>query len=83
MKSRDQLIDVGFNSFIIKDRVKAIFSPNDTAMKKMKVVAGQEQMIINLSFGFETKSIILMDSGHVIQSVISVPDFIGLVKEGK
>jgi len=73
---QEYLVDVGFNSFIVKDRIQAIFSPSSSAMKKLKYVAGQEQHIVNLTYGYETKSIIMMDSGHIILSGLSVDDFL-------
>ncbi len=76
MMPHECLVDVGFNSFIIRDRIQAIFSPSSSAMKKLKYVAGQEQHIINLTYGYETKSIIMMDSGHIVLSGLSVEDFL-------
>jgi len=70
------ILGIGFNSFLVRDRVQAIFSPENPAMKKVKIVADQEQMIINLTFGYETRSIILMDSGHIVLTILSVDEFL-------
>jgi regulator of extracellular matrix RemA (YlzA/DUF370 family) len=45
-------------------------------MRKRKTLAGQEEMVINLTYGYEMKSIILMDSGHIILSVVPLDAFI-------
>lgn len=80
---KDLLISIGFDSFVIKDRIQAVFSPSNRAMKKMKTVADQEQMVVNLTFGYETKSILLMDSGHVLLTVVEVDEFLKEYAKGK
>lgn len=80
---KDLLISIGFDSFVIKDRIQAVFSPSNRAMKKMKTVADQEQMVVNLTFGYETKSILLMDSGHVLLTVVAVDEFLKEYAKGK
>lgn len=76
MTQSNLLINLGFDSFIVRDRVKAVFSPEHAGMKKRKTLAGQEEMVINLTYGYEMKSIILMDSGHIILSVLPLDTFV-------
>ncbi len=76
MTRSNLLIHLGFNSFIIRDRVKSVFSSEHSGMRKRKTLAGQEEMVINLTYGYEMKSIILMDSGHIILSVVPLDAFI-------
>lgn len=79
----DLLISVGFETFIVRDRIQAVFSPENTAMKKMKMVADQERRVINLTYGYETRSIVLMDSGHVLLTVVEVEEFLKEYTKGK
>jgi len=71
-----ELIDIGFRTYIVKNRIQGIFSPSNTIIKKFKSVADKEQMILNLTYGSETQSFIMMDSGHVIMTVLSVEEFL-------
>ncbi|HPF17316.1 MAG TPA: DUF370 domain-containing protein [Thermotogota bacterium] len=73
-----ELIDIGFKTYIVKSRVQGIFSPSNSIIKKFKSVADKEQMILNLTYGAETKSFIMMDSGHVVMTVLSVEEFLQL-----
>lgn len=71
-----ELIDIGFRTYIVKNRIQGIFSPSNTIVKKFKSVADKEQMILNLTYGSETRSFIMMDSGHVIMTILSVEEFL-------
>ena len=73
-----ELIDIGFKTYIVKSRVQGIFSPSNSIIKKFKSVADKEQMILNLTYGAETQSFIMMDSGHVVMTVLSVEEFLRL-----
>jgi regulator of extracellular matrix RemA (YlzA/DUF370 family) len=71
-----ELIEIGFKTYIVKNRIQGIFSPCNNIIKKFKTVADKEQMILNLTYGYETQSFIMMDSGHVIMTTLSVEEFL-------
>lgn len=79
----DLLISLGPDTYVTKDRIQAVFSPENTAMKKMKTVADQERKVVNLTYGNETKSILLMDSGHVLLTMIEVEQLLKEYEKGK
>jgi len=79
----DLLISLGSDTFVTKDRIQAVFSPENAAMKRMKTVADQERKVINLTYGNETKSILLMDSGHVLLTMIEVDQLLKEYEKGK
>ena len=84
MKSdNDLLISLGADFFVTKDRIQAVFSPENAAMKKIKMVADQERKVINLTYGNETKSILLMDSGHILLTMIEVDQLLSIYEKGK
>ncbi len=70
-----ELIDLGFKTYIVKNRIQGIFSPSNTVIRKFKTVAGKEQMILNFTFGYETQSFIMMDSGHVVMTTLNIEKF--------
>lgn len=64
------LLNVGFGSTVVADRVVAIVSPNSAPMKRLKDEAKDERRLIDATHGRRTRSIIVMDSNHVVLSAI-------------
>jgi len=64
------LLNIGFGSTVISDRVVAIVSPNSAPMKRLKDEARDENRLIDATHGRRTRSIIVMDSNHVVLSAI-------------
>jgi regulator of extracellular matrix RemA (YlzA/DUF370 family) len=64
------LLNIGFGSTAVADRVVAIVSPNSAPMKRLKDEAKKEQRLIDATHGRRTRSIIIMDSNHIILSAI-------------
>jgi len=64
------LLNIGFGSTLISDRVVAIVSPNSAPMKRLKDEAREERRLIDATHGRRTRSIIVMDSNHVVLSAI-------------
>ena len=64
------LLNIGFGSTVVADRVVAIVSPNSAPMKRLKDEAKEEKRLVDATHGRRTRSIIIMDSNHVILSAI-------------
>ena len=64
------LLNIGFGSTVVADRVIAIVSPNSAPMKRLKDDAKDEKRLVDATHGRRTRSIIVMDSNHVILSAI-------------
>ena len=64
------LLNIGFGSTVVSDRVVAIVSPNSAPMKRLKDEARDEKRLIDATHGRRTRSIIIMDSHHVVLSAI-------------
>jgi regulator of extracellular matrix RemA (YlzA/DUF370 family) len=78
------LLNVGFGSTVVADRVVAIVSPNSAPMKRLKDEAKDEKRLIDATHGRRTRSIIVMDSNHVVLSAIqadTVAQRFALLKE--
>jgi regulator of extracellular matrix RemA (YlzA/DUF370 family) len=65
-----KLLSIGFGSSVVADRVVAIVSPNSAPMKRLKDEAKKEKRLIDATHGRKTRSIIVVDSNHVILSAI-------------
>jgi len=64
------LLNIGFGSTAVAERVVAIVSPNSAPMKRLKDEAKNEKRLIDATHGRRTRSMIIMDSNHVILSAI-------------
>ena len=64
------LLNIGFGSSVVSERIVAIVSPNSAPMKRLKDDAREEKRLIDATHGRRTRSIIVMDSNHVVLSAI-------------
>lgn len=64
------LLNIGFGSSVVADRVVAIVSPSSAPMKRLKDEAKEEKRLIDATYGRRTRAIIIMDSNHVVLSAI-------------
>ena len=65
-----KLINIGFGSMIAAGRLLAIVSPDSAPVKRVVQEAKERGMLIDASYGHKTKSVILMDTDHVILSAL-------------
>jgi hypothetical protein len=65
-----RLLNIGFGSTVVADRVIAIVSPNSAPMKRLKDEAKKEKRLVDATHGRKTRSIIIVDSNHIILSAI-------------
>ncbi|MBU1170772.1 MAG: DUF370 domain-containing protein [Proteobacteria bacterium] len=64
------LLNIGFGSSVVADRVVAIVSPNSAPMKRLKDEAKDEKRLVDATHGRRTRSIIVLDSNHIVLSAI-------------
>ena len=64
------LLNIGFGNTVVAERVVAIVSPNSAPMKRLKDEAKKDQRLIDATHGRRTRSIIVMDSNHIVLSAI-------------
>jgi len=69
-KMDQTLLNIGFGSSVVSERIVAIVSPNSAPMKRLKDEARDEKRLIDSTHGRRTRSIIVMDSNHVVLSAI-------------
>ncbi|MBT4365466.1 MAG: DUF370 domain-containing protein [Desulfobacterales bacterium] len=64
------LLNIGFGGSVVAERIVAIISPNSAPMKRLKDEAKEENRLVDATHGRRTRSIIIMDSNHIILSAI-------------
>ena len=63
-----KLINIGFGSMVAAGRVLSMLSPDSAPIKRIVQEAKERGMLIDASYGRATKTVILMDTDHVILS---------------
>ena len=64
------LLNIGFGSTVVADRVVSIVSPNSAPMKRLRDEARDDKRLIDATHGRRTRSIIVLDSNHIVLSAI-------------
>ena len=64
------MINVGFGNTVVSSRILAIVKPNSSPMKKLKDEAKSSNRLIDVTEGRRTRSIIILDSNHVVLSSV-------------
>ena len=64
------MLNIGFGNVVAANRVVAIVSPNSAPVKRLKDEARDENRLIDVTHGRKTRSVLIMDSNHVILSAI-------------
>ena len=65
-----ELLNLGFGSTVVADKVVAILTPNSSPMKRTKDEAKEDRRLIDATHGRKTRSILITESNHVILSAI-------------
>ena len=66
-----KLVNIGFGSMVATGRMVSVLSPDSAPIKRMIQEARDRGMLIDASYGRKTKSVILMDTDHVILSALT------------
>ncbi|NLC72716.1 MAG: DUF370 domain-containing protein [Ruminococcaceae bacterium] len=77
-----RLINIGFGSYVAEEKIVSVVSPESAPIKRTISDAREKGILIDASFGRKTKSVIFMDSEHVVLSSL-VPEAISLRLEDK
>ncbi len=71
-----QLLNVGFGNTVMVDRILAVINTGSSPSRKIKDLAKRAERLIDVTEGRRTRSIIILDSNHVVLSSVQ-PDTIG------
>jgi extracellular matrix regulatory protein A len=65
-----KLINIGFGNIVSANRVNAIVSPDSAPIKRIMTDARERGDLVDATYGRRTRSVIILDSGHVVLSAI-------------
>ncbi len=68
MKSK--FVEIGFKSLVNSNRILVVINPDSAPIKRVILDAKQNNLLIDATYGRKTRSVIIMDSGHVVLSLL-------------
>ena len=78
-----RFINIGFGNVVAAQRILAVLSPDSAPIKRMIQEAKERGMLVDASFGRSTRSVLLMDTYHVILSALGPEQLSGRGSEVK
>ena len=66
-----KLVNIGFGSMVAAGRILAVVDPDSAPIKRVIQEAKDRGMLIDASYGRKTRSVLLMDTDHVILSALT------------
>ena len=70
-----KLVSIGFGNIVSSDRIITIVTPESAPIKRIVQVAKEKGILIDSTCGRKSRSVLIMDSGHIILSALQ-PDTI-------
>lgn len=61
-----RLVSIGFGSYVSPTRIVAAVEPESNPIKRVVSQAKESGKLIDATYGRKTKTVLVMDSGHVI-----------------
>jgi len=65
-----KLVNIGFGNSVVSRRVIAIISPSAAPIKRLRDEAREDRRLVDATQGRRTRSVLIMDSNHVILSAV-------------
>ena len=78
-----QLINIGFGNIVSAERIISIVSPESAPIKRIVQEAKDSKMAIDATYRRRTRSVIIMDSGHIILSAVQPETVAGRVDDNE
>ncbi|MBS1104548.1 MAG: hypothetical protein H6Q91_50 [Deltaproteobacteria bacterium] len=66
-----RLLNVGYGNLVTASRVVAIVAPAAAPMRRLRHEAGERGKLVDATEGRRTRSIVILDSDHVVLSAIN------------
>ena len=70
MSMNGKLLNVGYKNVVVSDRVVVIMNPGVSAKMRLRKEAKDTSRLIDVTQGRKTRSIVILDSNHVVLSPV-------------
>jgi hypothetical protein len=76
-----KLLNVGYGNVVVRSRVVAVVSAQSAASRRLRAEAEKRNLLVDATQGRRTRSILVMDTGHVVMSAVN-PETVSARIEG-
>lgn len=78
-----ELVHIGFDNFLAINRIVAIASPNSTSIKRAMQEGKDKGLLIDVTHGRKTKTVIFTDSGHIFVAALAPETIAGRLQASR
>lgn len=64
------LLNIGFGNAVVEERIIAVITPSSASGKRLREDARENNLLVDATHGRKTRSIIIMDSNHIVLSAM-------------
>jgi regulator of extracellular matrix RemA (YlzA/DUF370 family) len=76
-----EMLHIGFGGVVAANRILAIISPDSAPIKRMVREASDGGRIIDMTYGRRTKSVIVLDTGHLALAALQPDTIVGRLRQ--
>jgi regulator of extracellular matrix RemA (YlzA/DUF370 family) len=76
-----RLLNVGYGNMVMRSRIVAVVSSQSSASRRLRDEAEHRNLLVDATQGRRTRSILVMDTGHVVMSAVN-PETVSARIEG-
>ncbi len=78
-----KLINIGFGSFVMIDKIISIVNPDSAPIKRLVQNARENDRLIDATYGRKTRAVIIISTGQIILSGIQVETIAGRMENNE
>ncbi|MBR3723723.1 MAG: DUF370 domain-containing protein [Selenomonadaceae bacterium] len=82
-KVESKFLNIGFQNMVALSRVIAIVSPDSAPVKRIIAESKKDGRLIDASLGRRTRSVLIMDSDHVVLSTVQPETLVARIEGRK
>ncbi len=75
-----ELLHVGFGASVAAHRILAICNPDSSPLKRLVRKAKEEGLAIDVTYGRKVKTVIVLDTGHLVLAALQPETIAGRLK---
>lgn len=75
-----KMVHVGFGNAVMENRIIAVLGVDSLPIKRLKEAAKEQGLLVDATMGRQEKSVIVMDSGHVVVSALAPSTIIARIE---
>ena len=79
--SNKVMLNIGFGNSVVKGDITAIIQPNSAPIKRFVKQNREQGVVIDATMGKKLRAVIVLSSGYVVLSAISVTSLISRIED--